>query len=536
MKIINLFLIICVAVFGICAVSMANYVEPTGSVEGRMKVYGEFCDATGIIYTHDQLSHGKVSIYDKDGQKIDSDEVNARGKYSFDKITVGDDYYIKCEASNYVNAKIPQEDKYKSGKFDVKDADTVVENCFMMRDEMLDCDERSMVIDKFILPLCGSAQGIYEIGQNNFEGSFCQSGTVSVAPTFPESEETVTWVCVNDNKEVYCSAQKEKIETEQENNNAPIVISAQAGTRTPPTQLAEKEDEQPPILISTTLSLSAAALASAPLIPFPLQTSIFTLFATPFIKRRKDKFWGVVFDSDTKQPIKNVVVSLVDVGSNEKIETILTDEQGRYGFLLSKQAKYEIIIKKRSYVINKEHYIDPIYGKLYTQPQEFMPDVLIELDIAIKQEKVDWHIYTQNISKKILIKKIWNIFLYFIFVIGFIYAIYVTTIYGHWINYTVITVYAVTTMFLIFKKTKKHYGIIISKETNLPIPFVLVGLYQNDQRINFTVTDIEGRYYLLVKNGNYTIKIKGQIVNGRVFEKQKNITVKNGILKQDIKI
>ncbi|MEA3323139.1 MAG: SBBP repeat-containing protein [Patescibacteria group bacterium] len=333
--------------------------------------------------------------------------------------------------------------------------------------------------------------------------------------------------------------------TENEEENTPPI---KAGTTNPSSEQTDTSIEHPiehptesstnelATLIPQTLGLVAIALSAIPLFPLPLQTSLLMLFAIPFIKRKKEKFWGIVFDSHTKQPIKNTVVYLIDTKSNEKLETVLTDEQGRYGFLISKPSNYTIEVKKGSYTISTKSNNDPIYGKTYTHPQEFKPDTPIELNISLQQQKVNWDNYVQGISKKIILKTLWNILLYIIFAAGFIYTIYTTLNYPHWINYAVLSIYAITTIFLIVKKSRKHYGTVTSKETKTPIPFTLIELYKNDQRVHFTVTDIQGRYYLLAQDGTYTMKVKGQPAGGHIFEKHGDITVTKGIVKEDIEI
>jgi hypothetical protein len=156
---------------------------------------------------------------------------------------------------------------------------------------------------------------------------------------------------------------KEQTPKEEKEQTPPI----QAGTTTPPPTTPQQSQQQPQeqtlTLIPQVLGLGALALASIPLIPLPLQTSIFTLFAIPFIKRKKQKFWGVVYDQHKKQPIKNTVVYLKETNSNETLETTVTDDTGRYGFLISKPNNYTIEIKKGKYKIDTSHEHDPIYGK-----------------------------------------------------------------------------------------------------------------------------------------------------------------------------
>ncbi|MEA3323333.1 MAG: Ig-like domain-containing protein, partial [Patescibacteria group bacterium] len=171
------------------------------------------------------------------------------------------------------------------------------------------------------LPVCGSNKKTYNVQDTDFTGSFCSQGTVLNEPNFPKQGSSSTWLCVNGNEEVECTA-KRKMDQQEDTPS-----SVQGGTVEPPLPpVQEGTPSETPTLIPATLGLAAIAIASIPLFPMALQTSLLMLFAIPFIKRKPQKFWGIVFDNETKQPQKNVVVSLVDTKSNEKLETMITDE------------------------------------------------------------------------------------------------------------------------------------------------------------------------------------------------------------------
>jgi len=379
------------------------------------------------------------------------------------------------------------------------------------------------------LPVCGTSKKAYDSHETKFTGDFCAHGSVLNKPDFPQEGKTATWLCTDGNEEVECTAIREDMQKER------VIPLAQGGTvqlPSPPT----KEPQEEIALMSATIGLIAVAIASIPLFPMTLQVSFFTLFAIPFIKRKPEKYWGVVFDNYTKQPQKNAIVSLIDTKTGERLDSMVTDDTGRYGFLISKEAHYEIDIKKGHYVISTQKESDSIYGKIYIQPQNFQPETPIELNIALKQDRVNWENYANNISRKIIIKKILNFFMYVLFIVGTIYSVYVTINYPHWMNYVVITIYAFVIIYLVTTITKKHYGTVTNKENKNPIPFTLVELHQNNQRKYFTVTDIQGRYYLLAKDGGYTMKIKGQPAGGHIFEKQGEIIVNKGIVREDIEI
>ena len=383
-----------------------------------------------------------------------------------------------------------------------------------------------------VLPVCGSNKKTFAITDDHFDGEFCEKGKSYDTPDFPRPGEKVHWTCASNNEKVSCSASRKQ----QQSITTPPHV--QAGTN--PVMPHKKQKKQKTqemksqMFIPQTIGLGALAVASMPLVPFNLQTSFITLFAIPFFKRKPKKYWGTIFDKDTKQPQKNVIVSLVDAKTNEKIDSMMTDDTGRYGFLISKESQYALQVKKGHYTPFTQKDIDPIYGKIYTHPQDFKPETPIELNIALEQDKINWKKYTNNIATRIVIKKIVNILMYILFSMGAIFSIVVTFFYPYWYNYAVLIFYALSIIYLITTFVTKHYGTVTNRQTKTPIPFTLIELFKNNKREYFTVSDIQGRYYLLAKNGKYTMKVKGQPVGGHIFEQHDTVIVDEGMVKKDI--
>jgi hypothetical protein len=83
--------------------------------------------------------------------------------------------------------------------------------------------------------------------------------------------------------------------------------------------------------------------------------------------RKGHKFWGVVYDSVSKQPLDPVIVKLVYAQSGEPVQTCVTDLAGRYGFL-ARPGKFKIIAKKSNYMFPSVRAIgdtDGIFSDLY---------------------------------------------------------------------------------------------------------------------------------------------------------------------------
>ena len=123
-----------------------------------------------------------------------------------------------------------------------------------------------------------------------------------------------------------------------------------------------------------------------------------------------------------------------------------------------------------------------------------------------------------------------------VYIAGFIISIYAAVIYPSTINYIILASYFVFLALRIIHKNKKKFGTIISKEDRKPLPFTVVELYDtnNNQRVNFTVSDILGRYYLLANNGNYKLKIKSMSTLENHFQGEDKVSIKNGMFKEDL--
>jgi hypothetical protein len=85
-----------------------------------------------------------------------------------------------------------------------------------------------------------------------------------------------------------------------------------------------------------------------------------------FSLKQSKQFWGIVYDSVTKQPLDPVIVKLIYVDGSE-VETCITDMAGRYGFL-ARPGKFKIFARKTNYMFPSKlapKNADGIYDNLY---------------------------------------------------------------------------------------------------------------------------------------------------------------------------
>ena len=114
-----------------------------------------------------------------------------------------------------------------------------------------------------------------------------------------------------------------------------------------------------------------------------------------FFSLRKSKhFWGVIYDSVTKQPLDPVIVKLLYADTRE-VATGVTDLDGRYGFL-ARPGKFKIFARKSNYSFPSKFVTgnsDGIYQNLYHG--EFFvltdDDEVVAPNIPMDPDGADWN-------------------------------------------------------------------------------------------------------------------------------------------------
>jgi hypothetical protein len=144
-----------------------------------------------------------------------------------------------------------------------------------------------------------------------------------------------------------------------------------------------------------------------------------------FSLRTSQRFWGIVYDSVSKQPLDPVIVKLLYVDSQE-VETCVTDLEGRYGFL-ARPGRFKIFPRKTNYSFPSARVLgdtDGIYENLYHG--EFFKLAegreVVAPNIPMDPVNIDWNQKAKKAIKpshpylRLLFKQL----VFIIFVFGFI--------------------------------------------------------------------------------------------------------------------
>jgi hypothetical protein len=267
------------------------------------------------------------------------------------------------------------------------------------------------------------------------------------------------------------------------------------------------------ITLLSVLSLNPFSLANLASLPLRLWSLLVSFF------RVKRKPWGTVFNSITLEPLDPAYVVLKDEHGTE-IATSTTDIDGRYGFL-TKPGIYTITVNKTNYTfpskLNKtsdELYSDLYYGGNIEVTKEGQ---VITLNIPMDPTGTDWnnqakqelHLLSFYTKQERNLARISSI----IFTIGLVVSILALLTNQSLYNILIFSLYALIFILRQFGFKPKSYGAVVDS-SGYGIPYAIIRIYSSatDTEITHKVTDATGRYYCLIKNGNYYAVIQKKLV------------------------
>ena len=270
------------------------------------------------------------------------------------------------------------------------------------------------------------------------------------------------------------------------------------------------------LTVSLISSLFLNPLSFAELFLLPVR--LWGLLMTALGLRKRNKPWGTVYDSITKQPLDPAYVVLQDLQGNE-VATSITDLDGRYGFLLS-PGTYKIIANKTNYIFpsvklfgktQDELYNDLYFGDVINISEE---GGIIGKNIPLDPIKFDWNEFEKNKQglmrfykkRDLWIARVSNILFTFGFIISAIALLVTPEIYN-------ILTFSMYCILLVLKKTAlkpKPYGVVVEKSSGLPLPFAIVRVFKEggDREFIHKVTNKIGKFLCLVPNGRYFVTIE----------------------------
>ncbi len=281
---------------------------------------------------------------------------------------------------------------------------------------------------------------------------------------------------------------------------------------------------------------------------FLLPLRLWTLTLAFFGIKRRSRPWGVVYDSITKQPIDPAYVQLEDDKGND-IKTVITDIDGRFGFLLE-PGKYRIKVNKTNYIFPSEKLkgkrSDDIYNDLYFGEILSVNErnAVLSKNIPMDPVDFDWNEFTK--AKK-------NVMSYYspmdffkavifkwLFFIGFIIAVLALFLIPNIYNIVIVTLYVFLFFIRMLGIKTRRYGRVLEEGTNRPMSYAVVKvcLAKNGKEVSKAVCDKNGKYFALVSNGNYYVNIDSKVGEDEyeMVYTSDSFEVNNGIINKNFKV
>lgn len=254
------------------------------------------------------------------------------------------------------------------------------------------------------------------------------------------------------------------------------------------------------------------------------------------VKSKKKNGWGIVYDWETKEPLKNVVLSLISE-RKEKIASVISDSAGRFGFLVEEGDYVLEIGRNKYYEFAPEMYEDTdIYGNVYRgKPLTIKNEVLLDLNVPLHAKVPRTELERVRGFAKLQTSKIFNFIVEFSFWVGFAFIVF--SIWGafSWLKVGLAIFYvAVFAVRLILLRASRKWGVVFSDKDKKPVPFAVVRAFKDENndkvQTGVCVSNSKGGFYMLVPPAEYQVSIKGRTLEGVNFDKETNLTAKKGLI------
>lgn len=260
---------------------------------------------------------------------------------------------------------------------------------------------------------------------------------------------------------------------------------------------------------------------------------IFYGFMTLFGLKRRGKSWGIVYDSKTRQALDPVYVTLTESQTGKEVATALTDIEGRYGFLVPEGA----------YVVSagKTHYQFPTTGEGY-KGESFTigSDGVVAKDIPLDPLGFDWNEYEKTkmgvVNWVTRYRGVFRVITSILFCIGLLTSLAAVIFFPSLINGVVFALNIIIGIIQFGIRRKRSFGVVSDAATNIPYGGIEIRftLPENPSIIiKKVVTDARGRYYALLKGGNYVVTFVEKGEQGERVLGHDQVNAKSGMCDTD---
>jgi hypothetical protein len=261
--------------------------------------------------------------------------------------------------------------------------------------------------------------------------------------------------------------------------------------------------------------------------------------------KRRSKPWGTVYDGVTKQPIPFAKIQLLDE-SSRVLETKVTDLAGRYGFLVAEKSgingsiKIQLQASKSGYTFPSQHVTGNVDTVLYSNVYvsgliDVDPDRLARFDIPLDSIKPP--VGTMETLHSLKLKNLWvrlidtgSWLLFFLLPLQYLARPHILNLLALLVSFGLLVVRA-------SGLRPRNFGAVVDIASERSMPFSLITLNDSKgQRVDFTVSNELGRYFLLVPRGEYEMVAYTSTAVIPSRSSTTTVTGKKGWINKEIKL
>jgi len=269
-------------------------------------------------------------------------------------------------------------------------------------------------------------------------------------------------------------------------------------------------------VVTPVVTVGAAAGLSSSIINFvnsffPYLNYLINLLLQLLGIRRKEKPWGTIYDSMTKEPIDLAIIRLFDAKKKNLVETLVTDKSGRFGFS-SLAGRYYLAVTKSDYIFPSkllgDTKIDGDYHNLYYGENiNLNKSERLNISIPIDQRTA----IEARLSLKDRIKSLSEKLSLPVLIISLLLALFALWVSLTLFNEVLVILYVLIIIFR--KKTAKlsteNWGIVFDRKTLKKISGIPIKVLDKkyNKMLETQISDKRGRFGFILPKGEYYLRI-----------------------------
>jgi hypothetical protein len=215
-------------------------------------------------------------------------------------------------------------------------------------------------------------------------------------------------------------------------------------------------------------------------------------------KRRR---WGIVYDSESRQPIPNAFVRIFRHIDNKILETQRSDKEGRFGFLVS-PGKYFITAEKKDYTYPSKETKSDYHKEIFEVKDK---NTVLSIDVPIDP---NLKVLGSRLNILSTLSNVLNVIRVPLMVFGTILylAFYIND--PNTLNTILVVAYFILWIAEIYwYLAPRLYGNVHEAKENVPISYSIIRVYdeRTNKLVSTKVSNTEGQYYHLIEPGKYKV-------------------------------